>query len=303
MTASFEQQNKTPYFLGIDGGGSKCKAVILDYQLNVLGLAVSGPANPFHGFDKAINEIMQATELALKEANINELDLSQLIVGMGLAGVNLPSVFNQVANWQHPFKKMYLTTDLHIAELAAHNGQDGAIIITGTGSCGYALVNGKMTIVGGHGFPHGDLASGAWLGFTAVQKVLLSLDGFIAPTSLTDKLFHYLAVDNALSLIEKIAHQPAAFFAKLANLVFIAASENDQIALTILKDAEQYLVKMSEQLFATGAQRLSFIGGLADKFVDLLPLSLQKKLVKPIHLPEIGAGLFAKQQLAIELNK
>ncbi|MFT5296315.1 MAG: glucosamine kinase, partial [Colwellia sp.] len=123
-------------FLGIDGGGSKCKAILMSNDNKILGTGIAGPANPLHGYEQAINSIAESAKLALKNAGIDESELGNIIAGVGLAGVNLPVLFEQMSNWQHPFKKMYLATDLLIACLGAHDGKDGAVMITGTGSCG-----------------------------------------------------------------------------------------------------------------------------------------------------------------------
>ena len=160
-----------PLYLGIDGGGSKCKAIIIDAHDNVLGTGIAGPANPFQDYQQTIISIVESAYLALADAKLVKSEINRLIVGIGLAGVNLPSIFEQMSQWQHPFAQMHLTTDLHIACLGAHQGGDGAIMITGTGSCGYSHINGQATMIGAHGFLHGDKGSGAWLGLQAVKKV------------------------------------------------------------------------------------------------------------------------------------
>ena len=169
--------NQPALYMGIDGGGSKCKACIVDVNNKVLGTGIAGPANAFIDQQQSIHSIINSAKLALVDANLAESDITRLTAGIGLAGVNLPSIYEEMSKWKHPFAKMFLTTDLHIACLGAHQGKDGAIIISGTGSCGYSFVDGKQVIIGGHGFPHGDKGSGAWLGLKGVKTVLLSLEG------------------------------------------------------------------------------------------------------------------------------
>src|SRR5690606_13168083 len=162
--------------LGIDGGGSKCRARLISATDQLMGAGVGGPANPLHGVQQTIDSITTATELALQVAGLPHSAMNQLIAGIGLAGVNLPSLFQIMSNWQHPFKQMFLTTDLHIACLGAHNSDEGAVIVAGTGSCGYSYVSGVAKIFGAHGFPFGDKGSGAWMGLEAVKAVLLASD-------------------------------------------------------------------------------------------------------------------------------
>ena len=192
------------FFLGIDGGGSKCKAILVDADNNILGTGISGPANPLHGYEQAVNSIIESATLAIKDAGLVGLELNDIIAGVGLAGVNLPVLFEQMSNWQHPFKQMFLATDLLIACLGAHNGQDGAVMITGTGSCGFSYVNGHPYTLGGHGFPHGDKGSGAWFGFQAANYVLMSLDGLKADSTINKKLLSLLKVNNGFCIFKGI---------------------------------------------------------------------------------------------------
>ncbi|WP_449360733.1 BadF/BadG/BcrA/BcrD ATPase family protein, partial [Alishewanella longhuensis] len=182
--------NKTPanppYYLGIDGGGSKCKVVLTDAAFTVLAEGLGGPANPLRGMDVATQSILDATYQALAKASLPASAISEVIVGAGLAGVNIPEYHQRFSQWQHPFAELHLTSDLHVACMGAHQGRDGAVIICGTGSCGLASVKGQVLEVGGHGFPYGDSGSGAWFGLQLLQRVLRSKDALVAPTLMTE---------------------------------------------------------------------------------------------------------------------
>lgn len=291
------QSSREPLFVGIDGGGTKCKAII--YQNDViLGTGVAGPANPFHGYEQAIDSILTATNKALADAELSPHLIGTLTAGMGLAGVNLPQLFDKVSRWQHPFKQMFLTTDLHIACIGAHKGQDGAVIITGTGSCGYSSSNDNPLVVGAHGFPHGDKGSGAWFGFTAVEKVLLAMDGLAEKTLLEHLVPEVLGCRNDLELVEKINGQKSRFFAQLAGLVFDAANAGDNVAKSIIKDGADYISDLARKLLQTQPRRLSMIGGLAPLLSPYLDEEVQDALATPLAPPEVGAIYFAKSQMA-----
>jgi glucosamine kinase len=291
-----ESKDNTPFYLGIDGGGSKCKAVIVDVSGKVLGTGISGPANPLHGYEQAINSIVDSAKQALLDAALPIQKISQLVAGVGLAGVNLPSLFNMMAQWQHPFANMYLTTDLHIACLGAHNGNDGAIVIAGTGSCGYSRIKGSTNIVGAHGFPQGDKGSGAWLGLQAVKRVLLSLDGFEQTSQMNNIMLQQLNCRNALELVEAVAKQPASFFARQAFVVFQAARNKDPLALDIIRDGAHYISNVTRRLLLDQPPAISLIGGLASKLTDWLDQDVRLSLRPPEQLPEIGAVIYAKQK-------
>ena len=291
--------NNNQYFLGIDGGGSKCKAIVVNAQNQVLGTGISGPGNPLHGFEQAVNSIVESAQLALKDAGLNDLSISDIPAGVGLAGVNLPVLFEQMSNWEHPFKQMFLTTDLLIACLGAHDGGDGAVMITGTGSCGFSYVDGHPYIVGAHGFPHGDKGSGAWFGLQAAKQVLLSLDGITTQSSMNEKLLALLDVDNGVDLVEAIAGNPATYYAKLANLVFDSAEEGDKLALSIVKEGAGYISDVARQLWKKNPPRMSLIGGLTPRIQPWLDDDIKEQLSEPLSPPEMGSVLFAQQQLAL----
>ncbi|MDP2559535.1 N-acetylglucosamine kinase [Psychrobium sp. 1_MG-2023] len=290
--------NEQSLFLGIDGGGSKCKATIIDENNNILGSGIAGPANPLHGYEQTINSIVESAKLALIDADLSIDLVSSLTAGVGLAGVNLPSLFEKMQQWQHPFKQMFLTTDLRIACLGAHNGEDGAIMITGTGSCGYSFVNGKETFIGGHGFPHGDKGSGAWLGLQAATTVLRSLDGLEKTTAMNTILLDKLNCSNALEIVEAIAKKPASYFAQLACVAFQAANEQDELALAIVNDGASYISNIARKLCLEGPIELSLIGGLTPVLTPYFEPEIASRLSAPTNPPEIGAIIFAKQQLA-----
>jgi len=303
VTSNNKANNTQQFYIGIDGGGSKCKAVLMDEKNNVLGTGIAGPGNPLHGFEQATNSITQSALLALKDAGLTEVALSELIAGVGLAGVNLPILFDQMSNWQYPFKQMFLTTDLHIACLGAHQGEDGAVMITGTGSCGFSYVAQKSLTIGAHGFPHGDKASGAWFGLQAAKQVLLALDGLVKPTAMTQKLLTQLHCSNDVTLVENIANKPATYYAKFANLVFDAAEEGDEAAKEIIDNGCEYISSVANKLWQQQPSRMSMIGGLTTRLIKWLPNNLLAKLAEPLLPPEVGAVLFAKQQLALSNHK
>jgi glucosamine kinase len=290
--------NKNELFLGIDGGGTKCKAIIVNSDNEILGTGISGPGNPLHGFEQATHSIEQSAKLALIDAGLGHLSLNDLVAGVGLAGVNLPVLYKQMSDWQHPFKQMHLATDLLIACLGAHQGEYGAVMITGTGSCGFSHVDDEVFMIGGHGFPHGDKGSGAWTGFQAAKQVLLSLDKLIPETSLTAKLLKHLQVNDAVEMVEVIAGKPAAFFAEFARDVFMEACAGDDIARAIVQEGAGYISNVARKLFTKNPPRISLIGGLTPVITPWLDADVQGKLSAPLSPPEIGSVIYARQQQA-----
>jgi glucosamine kinase len=282
-------------YLGIDGGGSKCRAQIVAASGETLGTGLGGPANPFHNMQQTIDSILAATTHALNDANIPVDDINRLIAGVGLAGVNVPGVLHKMKQWQHPFRELFLTTDLHIACLGVHGGKDGAVLVCGTGSCGYAYVQNVATTFGGHGFPCGDKGSGAWLGLEAVRAVLLAFDGLGTATQLTQLLAADLKAEG-LMMVDAMTSAKPNDYARLARWVFAAADNGDHVAQGILRDSADYLSALADKLLQTGAPRFSFIGGISAQLTPWLTPAVASRLSEPLGQPEEGAIYFARQQ-------
>lgn len=283
-------------YLGIDGGGSKCKVVLCAAEGQLLGEGLGGPANPLRGVKVATDSILAATQQALMNAGLGFNDMARMIVGAGLAGVNMPQYFQAMREWQHPFAEFHLTTDLHVACLGAHQSHDGAVIIAGTGSCGLAAVKGQVLEVGGHGFPYGDNGSGAWFGHQLVHHVLLHKDQLGPTTQLTDLLTEQLGTSATLDIVAHFMHATPTIFAKYAPLVFVAAEQGDAVAQRIVSVGAQHIENIALRLFSINPPRLSMIGGLAHKIIPYLSDVVQQRICAAVASPEQGAVWFAKQQ-------
>jgi glucosamine kinase len=297
MTQANVLDHLPPLFIGIDGGGSKCKAKLVSNDAKFVGVGISGRANPVHGMETTLESIVDSAKKALADASLPEAALDHVIAGIGLAGVNLPSLFEQVNNWSHPFKEMYLTTDLHIACLGAHAWQDGSVIISGTGSCGLSMVQGKTKMYGAHGFPLGDQGSGAWLGWKAIVAALLASDDLGPSTTLTERICDYLGA-RPRGIADAMANQPPKEFAKLASIVFAEAKSGDAVALSIIEEGVSYLNNMARKILTENPGRLALLGGLRSEITPWLADDVKAALSDPIHAPEDGAIHFAKSESA-----
>ncbi len=281
-------------YLGIDGGGSKCRVVLTDANLKILGEGLAGPANPLRGMDVATQSILNASYQALEMAGLSCDDFSRLHVGAGLAGVNVPYYYQLFQKWQHPFAALYLTSDLHAACFGAHQGQDGAVIICGTGSCGLAAVAEQVLEVGGHGFPHGDNGSGAWFGLQLLQTVLRSKDGLTAATLMTELLQQQTGLQDTLALALHFMSASATDYARLAPLVFQAAEQQDELAQQIIVAGADHINAIAARLMTLKPPAISLIGGLCDKLKPYLAPAVQALLVDASQTPELGAIWYAK---------
>jgi len=282
--------------VGIDGGGSKCIARLETPEGTYLGSGLSGPANPLYGLERAQNSIVTSVAYALEDAGLDQDQFPNIIAGVALAGVNLPSLYDLIMAWDHPFKSMYLTTDLHAACLGAHQGQDGAVIVVGTGSCGYLSMADEQLMLGAHGFLLGDMGSGAWIGLEAVKALLLADDDLGPKTCLTTLVCEKLG-RKPLGLIEELSKASSNDFARLAPLVFAAVEQGDVVATDIICRGAAYIESIAHKLLAKNPPRLSMIGGISPLLFDWFSEDLRDKISPPLDQPEQGALYFARAEL------
>ena len=128
------------YWVGVDGGGTKCRAELFNEFGESLGQGVGGPANIARHGQLALSSILTAVKDAVTDAGLKFSDISsELVVSAGLAGAYLESSTALLEQWQHPFAELVFSSDLHTALLGAHGGEDGVVMITGTGSCAAVL--------------------------------------------------------------------------------------------------------------------------------------------------------------------
>lgn len=283
------------FYVGIDGGGTNCRVRIESVTGNLLGTGHGGSANPSHGLLIVIDSIMTAIKGALIEADLPQECIKNLVVGAGLAGLHLPKYRQMMTEWQHPFKALFLTDDLHVAAIGAHAGADGAVAIIGTGFSALSVVEHVKTPIGGYGFLQADYCSGSWIGYQAVQAVLLANDKLASPTELSQLLFKKLNA-NGVALADKLVDATASEYGSLAPLVFEAASQNDAVAINILQQSCEFIARVVKLLVATKPPRISLIGGIAERIIDLLDNDTVRCLSEPLQTPVQGAIGYAYQQ-------
>lgn len=288
----------TEVYLGIDGGGTKCKARLEDAQGNLLAEAIAGPANAARNLTGSVKAVLEASEKAIAKANIKGLTLNQIHAGIGLAGINIPQVKQAFLKQSLPFASWHITTDLHIACLGAHLGQDGAIVIVGTGSSGVAIHNDQQFEIGGHGFVVGDKGSGAWLGKMAISHCLETLDGITPNNLLSKQVINLLDCDSAYDLVNLTLEAKPALFASVAPLIFRLAASQQEDALLLVNQAATYINKICHRLLSGNLHRLSLIGGITQPLTPYLDSQLQA-IIRPAQAtPEQGAILYSKIKLA-----
>src|SRR5712671_1219546 len=283
-------------YLGIDGGGTRCRARIEDENGRVLGAASSGPATTRIGFEKAWRSIMEATEAAAAQAGLAGEDFVRMHAGIGLAGIGRRGAEAALNNIGHPFASRIFISDGVAACLGAHNGADGAIVVAGTGSVGVGLIGGREIRIAGYGFPVSDEGSGADIGLQVVRLALRAADRRFEMTPLLSEVLAAFDSDpyQAVAWSEEAR---ATDYAAFAPIVIRHANEGDPVGRRIVERAADAIGDLLDLFLAQGIDRLSLVGGLADAITPWLTPDLRARLRRPDADAAAGALLVTRGRL------
>lgn len=286
-------------FLGIDGGGTKCRARIRAENGALVSEALGGLANIYQDFNKAMATLLDTARDALRAAGFAETRLGELHVGLGLAGVVTEEAAARVHRAGLPFAAISVDVDGYTACLGAHDGKDGGIVIAGTGSFGLALIRGERYSIGGWGFPLGDDGSGAILGRAALRRAALAFDGLIATSPLLEALLAEFG-RNRETFGNWARTALPRDFAQFSPRIFAATAAGDRHGLELVAEAAAGVAQMAEALLAKGAPSIALIGGLARPITPYLDKVLQPHLVEPRRDPIDGAIMMARRAAGLQ---
>ncbi|TGV13948.1 N-acetylglucosamine kinase [Mesorhizobium sp. M8A.F.Ca.ET.173.01.1.1] len=284
------------YFLGVDGGGTGCRARLEDAQGVVLGQGLSGPATTRLGIEAAWASIAKAFGAAVEEAGFAPAETARIHAGIGLAGIGRKGALEALRAIAHPFASTDFVSDGVGACLGAHSGKDGAIVIAGTGSIGLGFVEGRDLRAGGYGFPISDEGSGADLGLKAVQLALRAHDGRHERTALLAEVMQRFAGDP-MEAVAWMDRASATDYAALAPMVMRHADQGDPVGRRIVQSAAEQIDTLVRVLFEKGAPRVTLLGGLASPLEPWLSPDVRRRL-KPADGDAVsGAIILAKRSV------
>jgi glucosamine kinase len=266
--------------LGIDGGGTRCRARLCTLSGEVLGEATTGPANLRLGLEQTFTAVLDATAQVLHQAGLPSPHVRRIAACLALAGASEPSNLAEARAHPHPFCKVMISTDAHAACLGAHGGRDGGVVVVGTGAIGWAILKGRPYRVGGWGMPISDEGSGAWLGCEVLRRVLWALDERVAWTGLLRNVATGFG-DDPHAIVRWTQTASPRDFAAFAPRIFDYAGRGDPAAVELLTLAASHIDALAWRLIEAGATRLALAGGCASALRPWLGEETRSHLVDP----------------------
>ncbi|MBQ9794902.1 MAG: ROK family protein [Clostridia bacterium] len=293
------------YLLGADGGGSKTAFVLADGEGTPLATCTRGRSNPGDiGYQATEDLLLEGFSTLCRENGVAAEEVASVFAGVaGLTSFDMNLRLREAMGKLFPKAVCDCSHDgMNVLYGAFPQGEDGAIVICGTGSSCFVQVKGTVYRIGGYG--QFDLTGNGYeMGKAAFAHVFRTLDGrdaYGVLAAMMDECFPGGCHKNIFEINGYTKTQ----FASFAPKVFAAARENDPAALAILEQSFSYigeLIATASSLFEGKPYSVALAGGI---FKDPLAMELTRKHV-PSHAalfrlekePVLGAVAKAKHQL------
>ncbi len=261
----------TDIVIGVDGGGSKTRAIVADELGNQLGEVVGSASAVRPGkAEQSADVIAAVVRDALASCEMTHVMPKVLCVGVaGVAREPERGEFWRALVGRELADEVVVHPDFAIALDDAFGDGPGVLLISGTGSVAFGRGHaGNIARCGGWGPVCGDEGSGAWIGRRALSVVTASADGREPETALIGAVLTAAQVNDPQELIAWAAAATPATLATLAPVVSSVADAGDLRANAIVSIAVEELVlhvrSLARQLFGDerAATPVAFTGGM-----------------------------------------
>lgn len=283
------------YYIGIDGGGTKTKFDLFDSDKNSIVSITMPTIHPAQAsFKEAVSVLNTAKEKLL--VNINDSDYV-LKVGAGLGGYGINADYRKKLEdeFSTVFDEFKLYSDAYAAMLGALAGEDGILMIAGTGSIALAKVGDETFRCGGFGYRYGDEGSAYSIGKALISRALKEEDGRLAKSIVSDLVLNYFDyIGFNMIATSDFSRDKIAGLAAAASK-YVDSSESIRDIFFVATKEISLHIKAIGKKFETGKRiRLSYIGGVfkSEYIIKCIKeMNPDIELVAPIYPPEKGSIL------------
>lgn len=298
------------FFIGVDGGGTGTRAVVLDAE----GLEV-GRASGYAAVADALRPGLAAGavhDVCLTAAQAVGRSLPADGVWAGLSGAGREAARSAVEmelGRLNVGATVRVDTDVKAAFHDAFADGPGVLLIAGTGSIAWGRAeDGREGRAGGWGHHIGDEGSGYALGKEALRRVTRHADGRAPATDLLHRVLEHLRLDRVEDLVAWVNEAERSEVASLAPLVVETARSGDGVAGEMVQRAieelEGHVLAVLENLGPWAAPPpVALSGGLLQPGGPLRSAvedALEKHRVRVVQRvldPALGAARLARSLL------
>lgn len=289
------------FVLGVDGGGSKTIAILVDQKGQVTSIANGGGINPLDQVN------WQAVARSVMDVIRESLDAVEFAC-FGAPGYGEIPAITAI---QDEFFKNYfpglaiVENDVRLAFDGAFLTDPGILLLVGTGSMAWASDGDRHERIGGWSEIYGDEGSGFWIGREALSIVTRHLDGRLEAPELCAALLRKLSICGARANQQLFdwayssAHRRSTI-AGLAELVNTQATAGDPVAQKLMDRA---CLLQAEHIIA--ARKIfgddmpwTITGGVGKSLYVQQRLKTLVGTQSDRHLPPVGGAAWRAAQAA-----
>lgn len=268
-------------YIGVDGGGSKTKVIVLNAEFEQIVFKEYGS---LHYMQVGIEGI----ETIIKDISNYVDDCDTIVIGMPMYGevAKVDKELDEVVSKYFP--QAVIVNDVFNGWAGSLACCDGINVVSGTGTIAICVSDNNSTIVGGFGHVFGDEGSGYWIGRETLSLYSKQLDGRLPKTVLFDLITELefknlnFGFDSSRDEIAKygiICNEAANNGCRYCKDVLVRAA--NELTLLVQRFSNEYIVSYSGSVFNSEIVKENFISNL-NCF----------KIVEPVLSPVLGSVLY-----------
>lgn len=225
--------------LGVDGGGSKTRAVVTDNNGNILGEGRAGCGNhQTGGIDAALAEIRAACEQAVRAAGAEPDDIAAVCYGLAGADRDTDFAILRPALATLPYRNWDVVCDTITGLRTGSPDGVGVVLVCGSGTNAAGRnARGEMIQTGGFGYLYGDAAGGACMAVETFRAAVRSWELREMPSRLTRDVPAWFGFETMEQLVNDWLDRAVDRVSPDLTLVLHRAAEaGDELAIRLLAD-------------------------------------------------------------------
>lgn len=293
--------NDLKFYVGIDGGGTYTKAVLVSSKGDIFDWAQGGTINYYSvPFDEARKNLEIVLNRLTDRVDIESI--SRVFIGCSALEGRADAETTKRLMGRYSHIPADMDSDIYVALFGHTFGKAGAMIISGTGSMCISIdAYGRLRTCGGWGYAFGDEGSAYAIATDGLRYASKMADGRAEKTMLYEKMLEFYGISEPYSLIEKIytptlnRKEVAAFAVAVAE----CAENGDAVCTAILEKAADELVLLAKTLIEAteGCGDIAIYGGVLqnnrlvrERFTERLGIEYPAVEISfPRVLPQFGA--------------
>ncbi|RLQ96587.1 ROK family protein [Falsibacillus albus] len=221
--------------IGVDAGGTKTTALILNQDEDILFEAKSGIGNPAVDFPQALQNIKKVLIDCLQ----SRFGAECKAVAAGIAGIEAGNYKDLMyTELRKEFSiPILLMNDAELAHFSLLKGSDGVVTIAGTGSVSFGRNGKKEGYTGGWGHLLGDEGSSYHIAMEACRQIAICADKGIPFTDLSESIMRVLQLKEANDLKGFVYQSTKDQIAALSTHIYEMALKGNEHANSLFQQA------------------------------------------------------------------